>query len=205
MIINNLRFITFPVIIISILAVSFQNTFANLEKIGRFGNIYPIVEPDLIEQIKNNVKPIDIDAMRDSHKTYQPENLVVLPKAVSNNRFYVDLTYAIDHNIVDAKGNVLYPKGFMFNPIKYANFNNGLVVIDGSDEVQIKWFESSKYYSNLRAILLVTGGYAEQLSKRLNRPVYYYTSDIKEKLHIKSVPSVSVPEADKMLVVEVLL
>ncbi len=169
------------------------------------GKTYPIVEQDIREEFKQKVTGIDIDALFNTHNRYQPANLHPLPRAASDRVFTVDLTHILDHDIKDSQGNLLYHQGFSFNPLQYAGLSGGLVVIDGSDPEQVEWFKGSPYFQNHRAILLLSGGYANELKQVLLRPVYYLTHDIAARLQLKAVPSVVVEQDNKLTVREVRL
>ena len=119
--------------------------------------------------------------------------------------FTVDLTHTLERNIKDSQGNLLYPQGFTFNPLHYARLSGGLVVIDCNDPEQVEWFKGSPYFQNQRAILLLSGGYANELKQALQRPVYYLTHDIAARLQLKAAPSVVVEQDNKLTVREVRL
>ena len=173
-----------------------------LEPVGRTS---PIVEQDIREEFKQKVTGIDIEALLNTHNRYQPANLHTLPRAASDRVFTVDLTHTLEHDIKDSQGNLLYPQGFSFNPLKYAGLSGGMVVIDGSDPKQVEWFQGSPYFQNHRAILLLSGGYAAEVKQELKRPVYYLTHDIAARLQLKAAPSVVVEQDNKLTVREVRL
>lgn len=179
--------------------------WAESKNLGRVGQVYPIVEPNLIEELQKKAFPVDLEKIRKEHETYQPSSLVKLPKAKANKSFQVDMRHTLDHDITDVQGNILYKKGFTFNPMEYANFKGGLVVIDGSDVKQVEWFRSTPYFGNKQAILLITDGYATQLAKNMNRPVFFLTEEIQKRLRLNSVPSIIVPAGLKLMVREVKL
>ena len=178
-------------------------SWAESKDLGRFGKVYPIIEPNLIEELKNNTPKVDLNKIRQEHERYQPSNMVKLPKARKGDEFLVDMTYTLDRDVTDAEGNVLYKKGVTINPMTYANFNGGVIVIDGSDRGQVEWFKTTPYFKNKRALLLISDGFASQLAKELERPVYYLTNDIQARLKLRSVPSVVVSKGDKLTVKEV--
>ena len=123
-------------------------------------------------------------------KNYQPENLTALPRATKDRTFNVDMSYTIDFDIPDGKGDILYPKGYTFNPLDYVQLPNILVVIDASDKKQVEWFESSPYINDYRTMCLITGGKFWALSQKLRRPVYYANKQIIQRLKARAVPSV---------------
>ncbi len=173
-----------------------------LEPVGKTS---PIVEQDITKELQQKATNIDLEALFNTHNRYQPANLHPLPRAASDRVFTVDLTDTLDHDIKDNQGNLLYPQGFTFNPLQYAGLSGGVVVIDGSDTEQIKWFKGSPYFQNHRAILLLSGGYAAPLKQELQRPVYYLTHDIATRLQLKGVPSVIIEQENKLTVREVRL
>jgi len=179
-------------------------TFAGASKeLGTLGKVYPIVEPDIIAELQQGAPTLDLQKMKEEFAYHQPANLHKLPKTKADRTFAVDMTYTLDRDLMDEKGQILYKKGFTFNPLHYVNLAGGLVVIDGSDPAQVTWFKASPYFANLQAVLLLSDGYAAGLNEQLNRPVYYLTKDIVDRLHFAAVPSVAVPQGKTMMVREV--
>ena len=173
-----------------------------LETVGR---TYPIVEPNILEELRQKATGIDVDALRDKHDRYQPSNLHKLPRAAADRMFTVDMTYTLDHDIKDEQERLLYPHGFTIKPLQYATLTGGLVVVDGSDPQQVDWFKASPYFQNHRVILLLSDGYAPKLKTELQRSVYYLTYDIADRLHLKAVPSVVIEQDRTVTVREVRL
>ena len=136
-------------------------------------------------------------------KNYQPANLFALPRATADRTFLVDMTYTLDRDLVDADGKIIYPRGYTFNPLDYTGLSGGLVIIDGDDPAQVKWFMTSPYLENHRARLLLSNGHAAELITRLQRPVFYLTDDIGRRLRLAAVPSVVIQQGDRMQVREI--
>lgn len=169
------------------------------------GETYPIVEPDILVELKQQAvqrQPTKEEIVK-KIKTYQPRNLQQLPRAKSDSTFLVDMTYTFEKDVVDGKGNILYPRGYTFNPLDYFLFPGGMVVIDGSDPDQIRWFKKSPYFANRQARLLISGGYAYDLVEQLKRPVFYLTDIIARRLQLTAVPAVIVQREKKLQVREV--
>ena len=180
-------------------------TLAVHKQLETVGKTYPIVEPDILEELRQKATGVDLETLRDQHDRYQPSNLHKLPHAAVDRVFTVDMTYTLDHNIQDEDGRLLYPHGFTFNPLQYATLTGGLVVVDGSDPQQVDWFKASPYFQDHRAILLLSDGYAPKLKSELQRSVYYLTHDIADRLHLKAVPSVVIEQDRTITVREVRL
>jgi conjugal transfer pilus assembly protein TraW len=178
-----------------------------VKDLGTVGATYPVVEPDLVTELKNEAirqnKDRDIAKILDLMKTYQPANLDKLPHATDDRTFLVNMDYTVTQDVVDGEGTILYPRGFTFNPLDYLSFPGGLVVIDGTDPLQIKWFQLTSYADNHHVRLLLSDGYAYELSRRLKRSVFYLTTDIAERLQLAAVPSVVVQEDRNLRVHEI--
>ena len=113
------------------------------------------------------------------------------------------MTYTLEHDLRDGKGKIIYPRGFTFNPLDHVPFSGGLVIIDGDDPEQVEWFRESPYARNHRARLLLAGGYAYELSRKLQRAVYYLTDGMAKRLHLTAVPAVVVREGNRLRVREI--
>lgn len=172
-------------------------------RLDTVGKTYPLAEPNLTQELKEQAAQIDTQALLTNVDQYQPANLHPLPRAANDRLFPVDLTYSLDQDVRDSQGNLLYPQGFTFNPLQYASLTGGLVIIDGSDPKQVGWFKASPYFQNHQAILLLSGGSAAQLQRELQRPVYYLTHDIAARLQLKAAPSVVIEQDQKLTVREV--
>ena len=176
--------------------------------LGVIGVVYPIIEKDALDEIQSRAKQINWgnyfskDKIEKIIKNHKPGDLKTLPKAKKDRIFSVDLTYALDFDIPDGSGNILYPKGYTFNPLDYVIFPNILVVIDGDDREQIDWFKGSKYAQDPSVMLLITEGSYWNLTEKLKRPVFYATSDILQKFQISNLPSVVYQKTRLMEVAE---
>ena len=165
--------------------------------VGTFGALYPIAEPDLLDELRSRAastdwkKYLNPDRMEESVKKFRPEGTAVLPKAEKSQVRRARYVYTLDFDIPDNFGHVLYPKGYSFNPISYLHlWLPKIAAIDASDKKQIDWFEKSGMNSDDKVTLLITGGDYYDLAKRLNRPVFYVSALIAEKLDLRAVPSV---------------
>ena len=157
-----------------------------------------VIETDLAEALRQRAISVDVERLRSAQARYQPANLQALPQATKDATTMVDLTHTLEQDVQDANGQVLYPAGFTFNPLRYVSLSGALVVIDGSDPEQVAWFKGSPYGSNRRALLLLSGGLAAALRDELRRPVAYLTEDIARRLQVRAVPSI-VAERDNQL------
>lgn len=158
------------------------------------GRTYDIVEPDVYDEIMERVKQVDWkrilnpEEMLKKVKSWKPDKLVNLPYASKDRVFSVNLTWTLPHDIKDINGNIIYPRGYTFNPLDYVHYPFTLVVIDGKNPLHVKWFKK-KYGSDPGVKLLITDGHFYELALELKRPVYYAYSEIVERFSLKAVPS----------------
>jgi len=176
----------------------FAVVFAGIQNkdLGIAGNTYPIVEPDALQEIQEKAKMININKymnkakLEKRTKEFKPIDLPVLKPASVDRSFTVDLTYTLNFDITDGKGNIIYPKGYTFNPLDYIRYNKTIVVINGNNKKQLEWFENSVYAKDINILLLITNGSYYQVGERLKRQVFYANKLIAEKFKLKAVPSV---------------
>ena len=183
-------------------------TQAEAGKIVRLEPVGPtsaVIETDLAEALRQRAVSVDVERLRSAQARYQPANLQALPRATKDATTMVDLTHTLEQDVQDANGQVLYPAGFTFNPLRYVSLSGALVVIDGSDPEQVAWFKGSPYGSNRRALLLLSGGLASTLRDELRRPIAYLTEDIARRLQLRAVPSIVVERDNQLMIREVSL
>ena len=173
---------------------------AEIVQLEPVGPTSAVVETDLVDALRQRAVSVDVEQLRSAQAHYQPANLHALPRAEKDTTTMVDLTHTLEQDVQDANGQVLYPAGFTFNPLRYVSLSGALVVIDGSDPEQVAWFKDSPYGANRRALLLLSGGLAAALRDELRRPVAYLTEDIAHRLQLRAAPSV-VMEHDQHLTV----
>lgn len=197
------KIITFITII---LAIGMHGE-ALAKDLGKYGAIYPIIEEDAISQLKKAIAKYDWEKFKimqkEKIKNYKPKDLVDLPVAKEDKVFKVDMTGAIKEDIIGRNGEVIYPKGYRYNPMEYVFMRRIIVFINGKDEKQIEWYKKSPYPADMRTMLLITDGSYLDVRKKLNTlTVYYANREIIERMGIKAVPSVAVQKGTELEVQE---
>jgi conjugal transfer pilus assembly protein TraW len=89
--------------------------------------------------------------------------------------------------------------------LDYVNFTKTLVIINGDDPDQVAWFSHSDYSKDIKTMLLLTDGSYYDLTKKLERPVFYATGDIIRQFQLEAVPSIVHQKGKYMEVEEVAL
>ncbi|MBU4237127.1 MAG: hypothetical protein KKI01_12490 [Proteobacteria bacterium] len=177
--------------------------YANAKNLGSIGTTYPVAEPDLVEEVKARIDKGKMAKIMEGHRqNYKPKDIHALPTAKKDRTFFVDMTYTLDHDIPGENGEIMYERGLTWNPLDYVSPPE-LVVINGESAKQVEWFEKSPYYKNLKIKLLISAGFAAPLIKQLDRPVFYLTKTIADRLQLTAVPCVITQNGKKMMVQEV--
>lgn len=181
-------------------------TCAHAKSLGSVGTTYEIAEKDALAEIEERAKGVDWGKVmqRKAVEDYDgPKDRITLPRAGRDRTFTVNMSYTLQMDIPDGKGGILYPKGYTFNPLDYVVFAKTLVVINGSDPEQVKWFAASEYRNRLDVMLLLTEGRYARLGKKLNVSLFYADSQLVERLQLAAVPSIIRQEGREMAVREV--
>jgi conjugal transfer pilus assembly protein TraW len=173
--------------------------------VGRSGNIYRIAEPDALKELEDKAASTDLKERIKKEETtrrierYRPSTAVSLPSAKKDRTSLVDMSYKLDFDIPDGKGGVLYPKGFIFNPLDYIPFSRTIVVLNGAAENEVDWFTASKYYKRADVILLITDGTWKDLMGRFKRNVFYLTEPVATRFRVSATPSIIVKKDNKYM------
>lgn len=174
------------------------------KNLGTIGMTYPIVEPDLVEEIKASIDYERLaKVMEENRQNYKAKDIYALPAAGRDRTFFVDMTYTLDRDIPGENGEIMYQRGLTWNPLDYVSLPGGLVVINSEDRKQVEWFVKSPYNKNRQQKLLISAGLAAPLIKQLNRPVFYLTKPIADRLQLAAVPCVITQNGKKMMVQEI--
>lgn len=195
------------IIFITIILAIGMHGEALAKDLGKYGATYPIIEEDAISQMKKAIARYDWEKFKikqkEKIKNFKPKDLVDLPVTKEDKVFKVDMTGAIKEDIIGRDGEVIYPKGYKYNPMEYVFMRRIIVFINGKDEKQIEWYKKSPYPADMRTMLLITDGSYLDVRKKLNTmTVYYANKEIIERMGIKAVPSVAVQKGTELEVQE---
>jgi conjugal transfer pilus assembly protein TraW len=170
---------------------------AEIIVLGTYGKTYPFAEKNFLTVIKNKAKKINWKkVIRNSHlkrevENFQPYNQeVALPEALHTKVFKPNMYYTLKFSIKNAKGQIIYPKGFRYKITNYITLPNILVVINGDNKKQVDWFRHSKYFNNISVMIMITKGNYYRLDKKFKIPVYYYMKQLQKRFRLKATPSV---------------
>ena len=164
------------------------------------GATYPVLERDPIRMLEEKADVITEMPLQGSpsgqwQQTIQPE---LLPRTKNaSKRGYVP-EYRVEHTITDQHGNVLYPKGYLYNPLQHMSIPYRIVVVD---ELDADWLKPQLLDSDL---VLLNKGELRGLSFRLQHRVFLADKNTISRLNVRSVPSIVTEVNDRLLIEEIL-
>ena len=177
--------------------LSVNSAFAEVETVGA---TYDIVEPDVLKEIKNKAKNIDIRKEylknKDKWTAFKSEKLP--PAKVERERKFKPY-YIVEKSIHDQYGNILYPEGYKYNPLDYVKMPWRIVVI-GDSEREFEWLLNNKQPTDK---ILIAGGNPITTGKRLGKPVFIVNKNAKERLRLEYTPSIVKQVNDELIVSEI--
>ena len=104
-----LAFMITALVLGSVLLVSATSQTKNL---GTIGTTYPVVEPDLVEEVKARIDKVKMAKIMEEHRQhYKAKDIYALPAAKRDRTFFVDMTYTLDHDIQAKMGRSCTSKG----------------------------------------------------------------------------------------------
>ena len=162
------------------------------------GRTYPIFEENPVDQIRRKAEKVDWEEKFSNRKDSWKTNVRVgnLPRT-SAPREYRYIPYAVaDADVMDEKGNIIYPKGYEYNPLQYIAMAFSIHVIDQKD---VEWIKPK---IKLGDMILVHRGDITEISKALKWPVYILDKKTQSRLNIQSVPSSLKKEGTELLIRE---
>jgi conjugal transfer pilus assembly protein TraW len=179
----------------------------------RIGPTYPVVEPDLLEEIQAKVaamqKSGEIDRLQNESKK-RAENFVKSPPPVKGvtrtgqkRVFYFDPTVVANQDILGSKGELIVPVGTQANPLDYQDFGEPMLFFDARDPDQVKFAEILiKKRKNIVMPVLTGGSYIDLMQKWKKRVFFDQRGLLTKRLRIKSVPALVSQEGNKLKIEE---
>jgi hypothetical protein len=189
-------------------------------ELGKVGNTYPILERDFLTALEEKAKAVDWQAMFEAEKERLEREigLVSLELGVTKtpNTRRIDLTTTLNHDIKyrdkDGRIKVLYPKGFRFNPFEHIESSDIFVILNGTRQVELDWYE--KTYLNSEALRqngklnvypLVSKGNVLEISQRYKHPFTKLNQEFIDRFSIKSTPTVFYKEGKFLRIDEIVV
>ena len=187
--ITMIRFVVFAMLLCAPVS-SFAKTLDNI------GKTYPFAEKDALSEIEEKARRVDwkkqMASLKEKMVNFRPA-VPSLPKVIEDRLRQVDMTYTLNVDVPDPRdpSQILYPKGFSFNPLSYMTLPGCVVFVDPGDRQQLAWLKKSSFAKESMARILLTGGNVGRVEQTLGRPVFFADSILVERFQIMAVPSVA--------------
>lgn len=159
-------------------------TVASAE-VSVIGRTYPIAERDAIEEIEEKAATVDWGGAleKDSSKWGAMKGHSVPDGQEDRERFYIPF-YEVEQAVTDQNGAVVYPVGFVVNPLEYVTLPGRILVIrqgqEGWAKARMKWTD----------MVLVSEGAIDEISVALNKNVFRLGAQEKKRLDVQVVPMI---------------
>ena len=197
-------------IIYSMALILTLSNASNIEVLKN-GSTYKINENNIIQLFKDHVETNkesiqkrvqeEREKMQKRIEDYKPKELTIkIPTSTKEKVFYPLIDYELKDDIVDSYGRVLYPKGFVFNPLHYISLNERYVFIDYTDKKQRVWIKNEEINKDITAKIIITNGRVFDAIKEFGREVFYANDILINKFRIEAVPSIAEQEQDRIKV-----
>lgn len=186
------------------------------EDLGTIGPTYEIAERDLIEVVKDKFRRMEqtgeLVRMQEDYKRRvidgieRPGPVPGIRPTETARTFYIDPTWTLDRNVVDEKGNILYPAGTKINPFDYAPLTKYLLFFDARDKRQIEFAKRFMAQSKMQVKPILVGGEPLKLMRKWKREVFFDQGGaLSRRFSITQSPAVVSQEGKRLRVDEIRL
>lgn len=184
------------------------------EDLGTIGTTYEIAERDLIEVFKDKFRRMEktgeLTRMQDDYKR-QVVGAIERPRPVAGIRptetartFYIDLTWTLDRNVVDEKGNILYPAGTRVNPFDYDRMSKTLLFFDARSKAQVAFARRFMAESKMPVKPILVAGEPLRFMREWKREVFFDQGGaLSRRFSIAQSPAVVTQEGKRLRVDEI--
>ena len=165
-----------------LLALLFQSV-AHATDLGVIGPTYTITEPHLLVMIEQRLRQKERSGelarlqgearTRGTATVTNPPPIAGVHPTHTARTTFVDPSFTLDRNILDAQGRLLFPAGTRKNPLEIVSLSKHLLFFDARDARQVRQARAlmANYQGRVKPIL--TGGSYLELMKSWRVPVFY--------------------------------
>ena len=166
---------------------------------GQQGTVFPIVEPDLLEQIRAKLQRLEASGetarlnadlkKRTIARVNRPEPVAGLRVASNPRQWTFDPTITVEADISDDKGRLIIAAGTRVNPLDTVGLRQKLIFIDGDDAQQLAWAIKSYKQADAK-LILVNGAPLDLMRARLRRFYFDQGGTLVKRFGIRAVPAI---------------
>ena len=184
--------------------------------LGTLGPTYGIAEPHLLNFIEQRLRDKERSGelqrlmqeaqTRGIESVQRPAPVPGLRATETARTFYVDPSFTLDRNVVDAQGRLLFAAGTRKNPLDVVSLSKHLLFFDARDPRQVARARElvTRYDGKLKPIL--TGGSYLDLMKAWRVAVYFdQQGTLIRRLGIQQIPAIVSQEGQRLRIDEMVL
>jgi conjugal transfer pilus assembly protein TraW len=188
-------------------------SWAYATDLGVIGPTYEISEPHLLKMIEQRLrekertgelKRLEEEAKaRGVDAVTNPQPVAGIRTTQAARTFYMDPSFKLDRDILDAQGRLLFPAGTRKNPLEIVSLSKHLLFFDARDRRQVNRAREllATYQGKVKPIL--TGGSYLDLMKSWRIPVYYEQQGLlTRRFGIHQVPALVSQEGQRLRIDE---
>jgi len=198
----------------SLLCLTVIPSFSLASDLGVVGPTYEIAERDLIEVMKGKFlrmeKSGELGKLQTNYKKQvvdaveKPRPVPGISSAETARTFFVDPTWTLERNVVDEKGQVLFPAGTRVNPLDYAPLTQTLLFFDQREQSQVAFAKRFLSEAKMRVKPILVGGEPLKLMRQWKREVFYDQGGaLSRKLLLKQVPALITQDGNRLRIDEI--
>jgi conjugal transfer pilus assembly protein TraW len=168
--------------------------------LGTIGPVYPIAEPDMLDEIQAVLKAKQTSGelerlqqtaykrMRGQIET--PAAVAGVSRARRPRTWNVDPSVRFDESVVDHEGRVVIPGGTLANPLAVVRLSSVLLFIDGRDRAQVATARRLMDSSAALVKPILTAGSPVALARLWKRQVFFDQGGrLVQRFGIQAVPA----------------
>lgn len=170
------------------------------------GRTWPIAEPDALAEIEARTAklPSDMRGKYGPRSSWSAMKAASLASVTTSRTRSVVPFYTLDTEIRLPTGELLYPRGYSFNPLSFVTLPQRLVVVHPRD---LGWALKT---ARLTDFILLAAGSAKDddaitLSERTGRAIFILEERVKDRLNLTVAPVIVAQVGQKLELTEVRL
>ena len=192
------------------------NASTHATDLGTLGPTYEIAEPHLLQMIEQRLREKERSGelqrlmqeaqTRGIDSVQRPAPVPGLRATETARTFYVDPSFTLDRNVVDAQGRLLFAAGTRKNPLDVVSLSKHLLFFDARDPRQVARAREllTRYDGKLKPIL--TGGSYLDLMKAWRVAVYFdQQGTLIRRFGIRQDPAIVSQEGQRLRIDEMVL
>lgn len=149
--------------------------------LGRFGETWPVIEPDLLATIVDRLERARASGELDrlnrqfaasaTARVMNPVPVAGLTSASEDRSWRYDPSIALDSDVRDANGTLIAARGTRVNPLDLVQLPRTLVFVDGDRPEEMAW--ALRQGDDAHALIILVAGSPFERMRALHRRIWF--------------------------------